>query len=111
MSTTSDRQPSPPTAPKRGAPSGRADKPAAPQPSLPAWRPVSARQKLWLLLLTVVTVAGLAYVLQRPHQQLVQFKAARHAAECRADVASRPPDCPGARMPVMVLPAAAPPSR
>jgi hypothetical protein len=108
MSTTSDRQPTPS---KRGAPSGRADQNTTPQPALPAWRPVSARQKLWLLLLTLATVAGLAYVLQRPHQQLVQFKAARHAAECRGDVASRPPDCPGARMPVMVLPAAAPPSR
>lgn len=77
-----------------------------PQPRLPAWRPTSARQKLWLLLLTLATVAGLAYVLQRPHQHLVEVKAARHALACQDEAASRPPDCPGARMPVMVLPAA-----
>jgi len=79
-----------------------------PQPALPPWRPTSIRQKLWLLALTLATVLGLAYVLQRPHQQLLAVKAARHAAECRADAASRPADCPGARMPVMVLPAPAP---
>ncbi len=73
--------------------------------SAPApWRSVTARQRLWLLLLTGVTVLGLAYVLQRPHQQLVAVKAARQAAACQADAASRPAGCPGARMPVLVLP-------
>ena len=74
-------------------------------PEPPPWRPVSARQRLWLLLLTVATVLGLAYVLQRPHQLLVASKAARHHASCQGDAASRPPDCPGARMPVLLLPA------
>lgn len=73
-------------------------------PEITPWRPVSARQRLWLLLLTLATVLGLAYVLQRPHQQLVADKAARHRALCAAVVASRPADCPGARMPVLLLP-------
>ena len=57
--------------------------------------------------LTVATVLGLAYLLQRPHQQLLAVKAARHAAACQADAASRPADCPGALMPVLLLPPAA----
>jgi hypothetical protein len=82
------------------------DPPPPAQPDLPAWRPIQARQRLWLLALTLVTVAGLAFVLQRPHQHLLEVKAARHAAACQGEAASRPADCPGARMPVMVLPAA-----
>lgn len=81
------------------------DQPAPAQPDLPAWRPIQARQRVWLLVLTVVTVAGLAFVLQRPHQHLLEVKAARHAAACQGVAASRPSDCPGARMPVMVVPA------
>lgn len=84
--------------PKKKPPPG----PPAPAP----WRPVSARQRLWLLLLTVAMVLGLAHVLQRPHQQLVAHKAAQHQALCQGPVASRPADCPGARMPVLLLPAA-----
>lgn len=71
---------------------------------MPPWRPTSARQKLVLLAVTLATVLGLAYVLQRPHQQLLALKAARHAADCQADAASRPAGCPGARMPVLLLP-------
>jgi hypothetical protein len=71
---------------------------------MPPWRPVSARQRLWLILLTLVTVLGLVYVLQRPHQLLLAAKVAQHTASCHADVASRPADCPGARMPVLLLP-------
>jgi hypothetical protein len=57
--------------------------------------------------LTLATVLGLAYVLQRPHQQLLAVKAARQATACQGDAASRPAGCPGARMPVLVLPAPA----
>ena len=57
--------------------------------------------------LAMATVLGLAYVLQRPHQQQLAVKAARHAAACHAEAASRPADCPGALMPVLLLPAQA----
>lgn len=83
----------------------RRDPPPPVQPDLPVWRPIQARQRVWLLVLTLATVAGLTYLLQRPHQQLVAAKAARHAAACQGEAASRPADCPGARMPVMVVPA------
>ena len=101
--------PSPPSsgADRRGAPAA----PATPQPALPPWPTVSGRQKLWLALLTVATVAALTYVLQRPHQHLVAEKSARHAEACQGPAASRPADCPGARMPVLVLPAAPAASR
>lgn len=78
-----------------------------PLPDLPAWRPVTGRQRLWLVLLTVVTVVGLVYLLQRPHQLLVAEKAARQAAACQQPVASRPAGCPGAHMPVLVVSPAA----
>ena len=71
---------------------------------MPSWQPTSARQKLMLLAVTLATVLCLTYVLQRPHQQLVALKAARHAAECQVDAGSRPAGCPGARMPVLLLP-------
>lgn len=92
-------RPSPPAA------SGRRADPAQPQPALPPFRPVNRRQQTRIAVLTLATVAGLTYVLQRPHQQLVADKAARQAAACQGPVASRPADCPGARMPVRVLPA------
>ena len=76
---------------------------------MPPWQPTSLRQKLLLAGLTLATVLGLAYLLQRPHQLLLSAKAARHVAACQADAASRPADCPGARMPVLLLPA--PPAR
>jgi hypothetical protein len=82
------------------------DKPS-PQPEMPAWRPVTGRQRLWLAVLTLLTVLGLVHLLQRPHQLLVAEKAARQAAACQRDAASRPAGCPGARMPVLVLPPAA----
>lgn len=94
---------SPPDRPPPPAPV-RPGAPAAPQPVLPPWRPTSPRQKLRIAALTLATVAGLAYVLQRPHQQQVAGKAAQHAAACRGPVASRPADCPGGLMPVQVLP-------
>lgn len=65
------------------------------------------RQKLLLMALTAATVLGLVYVLQRPHQQLLAVKAARHAAACQAEAASRPVDCPGTLMPIVLLPAQA----
>jgi len=73
----------------------------------PDWRPTNRRQKLGLMALTAATVLGLVYVLQRPHQLLVAAKSARHAAACQADAVNRPPDCPGALMPVQLLPAPA----
>ncbi len=75
-----------------------------PVPEPPPWRPVSPRQRLWLLALTVVTVLGLAYVLQRPHQRLVAAKATQQQAACQGEAASRPAGCPGARMPVLLMP-------
>ena len=77
---------------------------SSPQPELPAWRPVTGRQRLGLVVITLLTVMGLVHVLQRPHQLLVAEKAARQAAACQQDAASRPAGCPGARMPVLVLP-------
>lgn len=77
------------------------------RPEMPPWRPVTARQRLWLVVITLLTVLGLMYLLQRPHQLLVAGKAAREAAACRQEAASRPAGCPGARMPVLVLPPAA----
>ena len=88
-----DHPPKPPGAPQ-------------PQPAMPPWRPVSTRQKLRLAALTLAMVAGLTYVLQRPHQQLIAEKAARHAAACQGPVASRPGDCPGGPMAIQVLPVA-----
>ena len=84
---------------------------ASTRPEMPAWRPVSNRQRLWLVVITLLTVLGLVYLLQRPHQLLLAEKAARQAAACQQAVASRPPGCPGARMPVLVLPPAASASR
>ena len=93
--------PGPPAAqPAAGAP--------GPAPKLPPWRPTTAANKLALLLLTVDTVLGLAYVLQRPHQLLLAAKAAQQQAACSGDAASRPTGCAGARMPVLLLPAAPP---
>lgn len=87
-------------------PSSRAhNTPTQPAPALPPWRPTSGRQKLLLMALTMATVLALVYVLQRPHQQLLAVKAARHAAACQSEAASRPADCPGALMPVLLLPA------
>lgn len=81
------------------------------RPEMPPWRPVSARQRLWLVVVTLLTVVGLMYLLQRPHQLLVAAKSAREAAACQQAPASRPAGCPGARMPVMVLPPATSASR
>ena len=91
----------PAAAPPRAA---TADASRQPAPALPPWRPTTRRHKLLLVALTLATVLGLAYVLQRPHQRLVAAKAARQDAACQADAASRPAGCPGAPMPVMVLP-------
>ncbi len=90
---------------------GEPEPPPLPAPRLPPYRPTSRAQRWLIVLLTVVTVAGLAALMLRPHQRLMGAKATRaeaaRTAACPSDQASAAPGCPGGRMQVMVLPAAA----
>ena len=89
--------------------------PAAPapapavEPRVPPYRPISPALRRWIVLLALVTVVGVPWLMIQPHLKLRAAKAARAEAAARAacppDAASAAPGCPGARMPVMVLPA------
>ena len=80
------------------------------EPKLPPYRPLSNRLRGWIVLLTLVTVLGLAALLLRPQWHLLAAKAARAdaaaLAACPPDATRAAPGCPGSRMPVLVLPAA-----
>jgi hypothetical protein len=78
------------------------------EPKLPPYRPLSNRLRGWIILLTLVTVLGLAALLLRPQWRLLAAKAARAdaaaLAACPPDATRAAPGCPGSRMPVLVLP-------
>ena len=78
-------------------------------PQLAPYRPISRALRRWILLLTLASVVGLPWLMIQPHLKLRAAKAARaeaagHAA-CPPGAASAAPGCPGARMPVTLLPA------
>lgn len=84
--------------------------PPAPQPRLAPWRPLSGRQRLLIVLLTLATVAAVSVLMLRHQARVLGLKAARQASarpDCPSDAASAPPGCPGSAMPVTVLPAPA----
>jgi hypothetical protein len=83
------------------------------EPTLPPYRPVSNRLRGWIVVLTAVTVVGLALLMLRPQMRLMAAKADRAnranaaaLAACPQDAASAAPGCPGSAMAVRVLPAA-----
>ena len=98
-----------PRSPSSPSSSSRPTKPAV-EPRLDAFRPVSARLKGLIVLLTLATVVLIAVVMLQPHRRLMAAKAARAEATARAACppgqASAAPGCPGGRMDVMVLPPA-----
>ena len=79
------------------------------EPQLAPYRPISPRLRRWIGLLALATVVGLPWLMIQPHLKLRAAKAARAEAAalaaCPPGAASAAPGCPGARMPVMVLPA------
>jgi hypothetical protein len=87
-------------------------KPSTPEPQLTPFRPVSPRQRRWIVLLTLATVALLAVLMLQPSRELALAKARRAEAAARAacppGAASIAPGCPGGPMSVIVLQAASP---
>ena len=85
-----------------------------PELQLSPYRPISGRQRLLIVLLTVATVVTVAAFMLRPHAQLTAAKAKRAEAArlvaCPPGAASALPGCPGSVMPVLMLPAASPPA-
>ena len=73
------------------------------------YRPTSGRQRLWIVVLTLVTVIGIALIMLRPQARLSAAKLARaeaaRLAACPPGAASAMPGCPGSDMPVLMLPA------
>lgn len=78
-------------------------------PRLAPYHPISPALRRWIVLLALATVVGVPWLMIQPHLKLRAAKAARTEAAGRAacppDAASAAPGCPGARMPVMLLPA------
>lgn len=78
------------------------------EPKLPPYRPLSNRLRGGIVLLTLITVLGLAALLLRPQWCLLAAKAARDEAAalaaCPPDATRAAPGCPGSRMPVLVMP-------
>ena len=79
------------------------------EPRVLPYRPISPRLRRWIVLLALATVVGLPWLMIQPHLKLRAAKAARAEAAalaaCPPDATSAAPGCPGARMPVMLLPA------
>ena len=69
---------------------------------------------MWIVLLTLATVIGIALAMLRPQARLSAAKLARAEAArlvaCPPGAASALPGCPGSVMPVLMLPAASPPT-
>ena len=78
-------------------------------PRLAPYRPISPALRRWIALLALASVVGLPWLMIQPHLRLRAAKAARAEAAgqaaCPPGAASAAPGCPGARMPVMLLPA------
>lgn len=87
--------------------------PERPEPLLPPFRPLTGRERVLIVVLTLVTVLAIMANMLRPAIRLALAKDARaeaaRLAACPPGASNPAPGCPGTTMPVMVLPA--PPKR
>ncbi len=84
-----------------------------PIPRIKPYRPITARRKVLIVLLTLSTVGVIAVEMLKPHMHLMNAKAARAEAAariaCPPGAASVAAGCPGSTMQVLILPAGAAP--
>lgn len=89
-----------------------------PGPDLPAWKPVSSRERLLLIGLAVLVAVVIAVLMAGPKLALMAARAARgelpsitglgtdtQRLRCPEHAASIAPGCPGSKMNIVVVPA------